>query len=35
MVQSRDDVRNATDYSSIAKTLRDNGNATLKSLLGF
>ena len=32
---TRDDVRNATDYSSIAKTLRDNGNATLKSLLGF
>ena len=32
---TRDDVRNATDYPSIAKTLRDNGNATLKSLLGF
>ena len=32
---TRDDVRNATDYSSIAKTLRDNGNATLKSLLGY
>jgi hypothetical protein len=32
---TRDDVRNATDYSSIAKTLRDNGNATLKNLLGF
>ena len=32
---TRDDVRNATDYASIAKTLRDNDNATLKSLLGF
>lgn len=32
---TRDDVRNATDYSSIAKTLRDNGNATLKNLLGL
>lgn len=32
---TRDDVRNATDYSSIAKTLRDNGNATLKTLLGL
>lgn len=32
---TRDDVRNATDYSSIAQTLRDNDNATLKSLLGF
>jgi len=32
---TRDDVRNATDYSSIAQTLRDNGNATLKSLLGL
>ena len=32
---TRDDVKNATDYSSIAKTLRDNGNATLKSLLGL
>ena len=32
---TRDDIRNATDYSSIAKTLRDNGNATLKSLLGL
>lgn len=32
---TRDDVKNATDYSSIAKTLRDNGNATLKTLLGL
>ena len=32
---TRDDVRNATDYSSIAKTLRDNENSTLKTLLGF
>ena len=32
---TRDDVRNATDYSSIAKTLRDNGNSTLKTLLGL
>ena len=32
---TRDDVRNATDYPSIAKTLRDNENATLKTLLGF
>ena len=32
---TRDDVRNATDYSSIAKTLSDNGNATLKNLLGL
>ena len=32
---TRDDVRNATDYPSIAKTLRDNENATLKNLLGF
>ena len=32
---TRDDVRNATDYSSIAKTLRDNENSTLKNLLGF
>ena len=30
---TRDDVRNATDYSSIAKTLRDNENSTLKTLL--
>lgn len=32
---TRDDVRNATDYSSIAKTLRDNENSTLKTLLGL
>ena len=32
---TRDDVKNATDYNSIAKTLRDNGNATLKTLLGL
>ena len=32
---TRDDVRNATDYASIAKTLRDNENATLKTLLGL
>lgn len=32
---TRDDVRNATDYPTIAKTLRDNENATLKNLLGF
>ena len=32
---TRDDVRNATDYSSIAKTLRDNENTSLKNLLGF
>lgn len=32
---TRDDVRNATDYPSIAKTLRDNENATLKTLLGL
>ena len=32
---TRDDVRNATDYPSIAKTLRDNENGTLKNLLGF
>lgn len=32
---TRDDVRRATDYSDIAKTLRDNGNATLRSLLGL
>lgn len=32
---TRDDVRNATDYSSIAKTLRDNENSTLKNLLGL
>lgn len=32
---TRDDIRNATDYASIAKTLRDNENATLNSLLGF
>ena len=32
---TRDDVRNATDYPSIAKTLRDNENASLKNLLGF
>lgn len=32
---TRDDVRNATDYPTIAKTLRDNENATLKTLLGF
>ena len=32
---TRDDVRNATDYASIAKTLRDNENSTLKTLLGF
>ena len=32
---TRDDVRNATDYSSIAKTLRDNENTTLRNLLGF
>ena len=34
-VITRDDVRNATDYSSIAKTLRDNENSTLKTLLGL
>ena len=32
---TRDDVRNATDYASIAKTLRDNENSTLKTLLGL
>ncbi len=32
---TRDDVRNATDYSSIAKTWRDNENSTLKTLLGL
>lgn len=32
---TRDDVRNATDYPSIAKTLRDNENSTLKTLLGL
>ena len=32
---TRDDVNNATDYNSIAKTLRDNGNSTLKTLLGL
>ena len=32
---TRDDVRNATDYSSIAKTLMDNENSTLKTLLGL
>ena len=32
---TRDDVRNATDYQEIAKTLRDNENASLKNLLGF
>ena len=32
---TRDDVRNATDYPSIAKTLRDNENTSLKTLLGF
>ena len=32
---TRDDVRNATDYSSIAKTLRDSGNSTLRTLLGL
>lgn len=32
---TRDDIRNATDYSSIAKTLRDNENSTLKTLLGL
>ena len=32
---TRDDVRNATDYPTIAKTLRDNENATLKTLLGL
>lgn len=32
---TRDDVRNATDYSAIAKTLRDNENSTLKTLLGL
>ena len=32
---TRDDVRNATDYPSIAQTLQDNENATLRSLLGL
>ena len=32
---TRDDVRNATDYSSIDKTLRYNENSTLKTLLGL
>lgn len=32
---TRDDVRNATDYPSIAQTLQDNENATLRTLLGL
>ena len=32
---TRDDVRNATDYPSIAQTLQDNENATLRNLLGL
>ena len=32
---TRDDIRNATDYTDIAKTLRDNENSSLKTLLGL